>query len=506
MINEFRMVYNSRSLKKTAVKGLYTAAMLGPVTSGTTAGTIVTLTTSNIDSYGPGISIEHARFMLNAGLPKVDFLPMAVGTSSYAAKLNTLTKVGAGLVIPTIAGAAVDGPIPLRVVIKTSGTETTSTYSYSFDDGSSYQGTATAASSATALAYSTGVNSGLTITFVAGSYVAGDVFYATFYPACVDGTALAASFAILLARDTYNIVTIAGAPMGGIDAANLAAANTILTACDTAAALWKLSRVETQFFMAAPAPVALGIELTQASILAANIPKTSNQVFVGFGHVFRETGNKFICLRSLQWLALERLIQLNAPLHSIYQVSDGGLPVLRPAPSALTATNLNYANGMIENGVTYDEQMDAATSPTLLGFGCIQSPREQKGQYFFVQANNHADPTSDFFEMAYWLASTIFLPTMRSALYTQYKGSSLLTNVDGTIEEATAQAVEAFGNDTFKKTLVQSGLFPSMRQGESCIDINRSSNFGADNTLRGVLRFRVPSFVKTFSFEFGLQF
>lgn len=122
------------------------------------------------------------------------------GTGSVAATTSAVTKTGTGTPTPTVAGTATMRT-QTRVTVVTGGVLGTATFSYSHDYHVPTQVNPTTSQTRSIPAGGTYLflNTGITMTFPAGTYVAGDTFDFTTEPAHLNAADLAVLYAALAA-------------------------------------------------------------------------------------------------------------------------------------------------------------------------------------------------------------------------------------------------------------------------------------------------------------------
>lgn len=153
-----------------------------------------------IDAYGFGPLVNAAIACLREGGAPVIVCRL---TGAVAAANGTVTQTGTGP-LPSLSGTPNDR-YDLKVEIMLGGAVATARFRYSLDGGLTWSQTrVTAASFAVP-------NTGITVTFTAGTYVLGEVYSATCHPAQLDGTDLTAlQTAVLASPRLWDMLIIAG--------------------------------------------------------------------------------------------------------------------------------------------------------------------------------------------------------------------------------------------------------------------------------------------------------
>lgn len=204
-----------------------TPLFMGVATGGTaTANTIVTIGNAKqartILGHGP-LTESVARTLALAGGP----VKALVMTGSVAAANGTVTQSGAGP-LPTLSGTA-KHDLQVKVKIVTGGALGTATFKYSLDNGNTYSETRTVPSGgAFNPLFQSGVNIGTTITFIAGTYVADEVYSVSTTAATFNATNLGTAVdAIKVSSESFAYIVLCG------EQADAAAAAVIFAALDT---------------------------------------------------------------------------------------------------------------------------------------------------------------------------------------------------------------------------------------------------------------------------------
>lgn len=204
-----------------------TPLIMGVSTGGTaTANTIVTVGNAKQAKaklgYGP-LTECVTRVLAIAGGP----VKALVMTGSVAASNGTVTQSGAGP-LPTLTGTP-KHDLQVKVRVVTGGTLGVGTFDYSLDNGNTYSEIRTIPSGgAFNPLFGAGVNIGTTITFVAGTYVADEVYSFTTTAAAPNATNLSTAVdTIKSSSELFDFLVLAG------HQATAAASAVVFAALDT---------------------------------------------------------------------------------------------------------------------------------------------------------------------------------------------------------------------------------------------------------------------------------
>lgn len=169
--------------------------------------------------YGPGP--DTVGHILDIAGGTVDFLKTA---ATVAAANGTVTHTGTGIALMTVSGTA-NNDLSVLVTIVAGGTLGVGTFKYTLENDASVSAPAVS-ETLTIPAGGTYLvpNTGLTLTFATGTYIAGDTFGFTSTCATYNGADLDAAKTVLLATTTrYKFIVFAGTQASGATAATVAA-------------------------------------------------------------------------------------------------------------------------------------------------------------------------------------------------------------------------------------------------------------------------------------------
>jgi hypothetical protein len=172
--------------------------------------------------YG-ALAEDVALALQNSGGPINFLIHNKSGTPLSTAAFTT--HVGSGSTLPTVSGTPNDR-YGLLVTVVVGGAVATATFTFSLDDWNIASVPPTTSNVYVTAATFAIPNSGLTINFTAGTYVAGDTFYLATVPAEVGTTDLASASAVIAASSTTPVALwqISGAQPSNTTAATVAAA------------------------------------------------------------------------------------------------------------------------------------------------------------------------------------------------------------------------------------------------------------------------------------------
>ncbi len=201
--------------------------MTGCAVGGSTAVNTITQINSiaqvrSLIGYG-ALAEDVALALQNSGGPINFLIHNKAGTPLSAAAFTT--HVGSGVTLPTVTGTPNDR-YGLLVTVVAGGAVATATFTFSLDQWNIASVPPTTSNVYVTAATFVIPNSGLTINFTAGTYVAGDTFYLATVPAEVGTTDLAAAAAVIQAASTVpvSLWQISGAQPSETTAATVAAA------------------------------------------------------------------------------------------------------------------------------------------------------------------------------------------------------------------------------------------------------------------------------------------
>lgn len=225
------------SSANTAVIGIASSGTVDTVYSYTSSDAIDSLRTTN--GYGPGP--EAAAYDLATDGSPVYFV-RADSTGGTAAACSAVTLTGTGLNPGvTVNTATTYDDYQVKVLIVLGGAVATATFKYSLDNGDTYSAVITSAATYVL------PNTGITIAFTAGTYVAGDVYSFTATAAAYSTTKLGTAVdALLASSNQFGLLQVVGRPAGANDGAKATAyaslAAAVQTKLDTAAGAYRYCR------------------------------------------------------------------------------------------------------------------------------------------------------------------------------------------------------------------------------------------------------------------------
>lgn len=548
-VTDFTLLIKQNNLGRLNINPIVRPLVVGHFSGITVSGDIGNITTindGNIASMGIGKGAEFAKMCLNAGLPSIDILPVAVEASAgarlayksaFTVAAGNLLGVTPGTVVPVLSGTALDNyrvrieilPIDASNTSQVVTVAETVYFRYSLDDGQTWLATAKANAQ---ILYSANpsdsvnrISSGLTVTFGAGTYKVGDVFNYMTFPASPTAAAISTALFTKIgqAGKQYTHICFPCAPNGStttVDGTNLAAyavdVGVINTGMNTLQSTYGIPAIG---MMEVPTRLSAGtvttssavdilndeLDVTFQSAVDTNTTVLNSKLAIGYARTQRQAFLQDAKLwRSIMWSAMERVISNNDLSKSIYTVA----PLEIAVPNTNTLYTLDNLKGLLATGSTYDESKSTNTwggtfgAITNRGFLAVYtSPYAQNvNSYTFLAGNTHTDSQNDFLEMVYVQQFNELQNVIQTELY-KLRGTALQVKKDGTgyISEPQARDIEANVQQVIDTLLVSNGYIPSAPIGQKFIIITRNWNLVSTSQLKYEFRIWVESYTKTFS-------
>lgn len=387
-------------------------------------------------------------------------------TNNGSSSAVTLTGTG-----PTPGAAPTGNPLDsyeVRVKIIVAGAVGTSTFRISFDGGDTWsEEYVTAASVATWAA-----DTGLTLTFAAGSYVAGDVYAWTCTGPTYSSTDLNTALDAVQASPYYlEGVWIAGTVGGADDAAKVTNWVALATAVASKMAAWETA------FRYAYAALMVPVVADAALAVAAVTNLVSGRLIGCAGDVeFLSSATSRQDRRNCMLPVAARAAQVDHQ-RSLAAVRDGTLP------------------GIVS--LYRDERVTPGLEP--LRFTVLRTFDSAAAGYYVAQARTFAAPGSDFSSLERRRVMDRACTVARAALL-PFLEEDLQVNENGTIEERQAAAIEATVNGILAADLVSSRRVSAVE-----ILINRTHNLLSTETLKVSVRVRPRPKARWIEVEIGFS-
>lgn len=444
--------------------------LIGTCSTGT-AGTFYSYAGSGTnqakDDLGRGPLADHTvkNLLRSGGKQTIAYKTTATTAGSSSAITRSGGAVGP---LPTLSGAPYDYANAVLTIV-TGGAVGTATFKYSLDGGDNYSQTLTTAASYL-------LDSNVTVTFTAGTYVAGETYsWTDTAPAFSTSDVSSAMDAVIDSIYDPEFVHVLGHASSAANSATMAA--TISTKVDAAWAAHKY------FFAVMEAPMD-----TPENIISAfsSVEQKGLMVCGGFAEVINERSGE-IEKKSSGRIIGPRIARNPIAIHLARDAADSDLD----ACDDVTAL---VPNGMAASTGYHDEDATPAYSA-----GRMSSLRTINGRDGFFVANGltRAASTSDFQQVQYL---RIVLKAARA--WYKYALTQLAKRVrvdpnTGFIRSSFAKAIEDGG-----KAVILTALGDAI-EGAKVI-VNRADNITSDPTLRAKIRIAVGSYILTFDSDLGL--
>jgi hypothetical protein len=413
------------------------------------------------DHYGYGPLVEFATLaLLEAGGPIV----CVRATNSTAGTNSAVTKTGTGTSVATLTGAPYDHYQAI-VKITTAASalaDLTATFQYSLDNGRTWSGDINIPVSGVYLI----PNTGITITFAAGTFVVGTTYtWTSVAPSFSTGDFATAADALL---DDESVTWF------GLHAIAVPADATAGLALFGALAS-VMADAQTRFrnvmgFMNAEDASTSATKTNYAA-------QANNRISLGYGFEnVTSPISKSQYKRPAIWSAATRASQV-PPGEDLAQVSSG---------------NLTQVTALLYNEAVTPE-MDAARFTTLRSIIGKQGYYVTNGRIFSAAG-------SDFQYIQHRRVMDIFATTARSSGLQFLNSSVRVKQSDGTILEADARTIESYIESACRTALIEPQYATDLT-----VVIDRTNNILSSNTLRMQLRVIPKGYAKFIEQELGFQ-
>lgn len=441
-----------------------TILVLG-VSSGGTPNTLYPVTSADqITTLGFGPGVEAVKHAVDEGA-LVYFMPVTQGT---AGSNSAVAQPGGSPPAVGLSGTPYD-TYQGRVKITLGGTLGTAKFQYSLDDGETWS-----PDILTAATYPV-PNSGITITFAAGTYVLNDVYTWTSTAPYYNTTNLGAAFdAALLDPREWGLVYVVGTPAGATEADKATALAAVIASVAT-----KMTAAASAYRFARAVVEAADFADSGAALIAAApaIAQTRVACVAGFAKI---------------------LSPLTGRRHNVNiaraTVSKLGRKPVGKDPSQVLAEN---GTGPLPSAVLslkHDERkapgLDAArfvTARTYIG----------KTGFYVTNFNLLSAPGSDFKYLQHGQIIDVGSRVLRNKLL-DYLSRDLEVNANGTLSEPQAQAIDEDCDGAVRAALVQPGHANNI-----VVTTNRTDDVLSTERLRVKLRVQPKFYPKTIEVEIG---
>jgi len=398
------------------------------------------------------------------------------GTGSVAATSTAVTKTGTGTPTPTIAGTATMR-ISALVTVVVGGALGVATFSYTLDNWQPTTVGVTSSQTRTIPAGGTYLfpNTGITMTFPAGTYVAGDTFAFTCEPAHLNAT------------DLGNLFTGGGIP-GSLDPRLVHITDAYTTATEgfaMASALGGQLQTLASGFRYARGFVDVGSGDASATVLTAKAAFTDRRICDAYGF-------------ELQTAALPFEGWGNRKIGAASQLAA------RASASLISTDLARYASGSLAGSryIYFDSNSDATLDAA--GIATLRSYPPQAG--FYIGNGNLASPVgSDYIRFQYGRIMDQACATVYQAML-QFINEGLRTlKVSGAIDPRDAVSVETAGNNALAAALLQ----PKNARGNpghvsaAVFSVDRTNNLALTGVLQTKIAIQPLGYATTISQQLG---
>lgn len=462
------------SSANTAVIGIASAGTVDTVYSYTSSDAIDNLKTTN--GYGPGP--EAAANNLSTDGSPVYFV-RADSTGGTAAACSSVTRTGTG-VDPgvTVSVSAAFDDYDVRVLIVLGGAVATATFKYSLDGGDTYSAVITSAAT-----YAI-PNTGITIAFTAGTYVAGDVYAFTSTAAAYSTTKLGTAVDALLATtNQFGLLQVVGRPAGASDSAKATAYASMVAAVqtklDTAAGVYRYCRAICDG--PAVANDSTADNLLTAAFAAVDAPRVVASAGDCELTSALVSGRKF--KRPTGWAITARARQI--PIHE--------------EPGFVGRGSLGSSVALQTADTTPTKYLDSRVRATLHDnrFATLRTHIGLQGVYV-TQALTMANSTSDFKTLPLGRVMDRACVVAYAELVRLVNGTVRVNASTGKILEADARAIE-----TRIMSVLQSAITAKEHASAITVTVNRDTNLLTTPNLKLKIRIVPLAYTTTITNEIG---
>lgn len=431
-------------------------------------------TPNTVYSYG---DISAAKAQLLAG-PLLEDVGFHLATSgpllavpvapSNAGTVGAVARVGTSPLPGLATTGAPRDKYDVIAVIVTGGAVATASFKISFDGGANYSEALATAASVTAFVASTG----LTLTFVAGTYVAGDTYtFATVAPTYSSSDLNTAIDALLADARDVAFIHVVGTVGGADDAAKITNFVALCSAVATKMATAEAAKRWEFAIMEAP-------EIAEGAWAASAVWNAFASAYVS--------------------PALGRIV-----ISSQVSSRDANRSLATSYASRLSRTPVQEHPGRTARGalpgilsMSRDERStpggDAARFTTARTF-----PGQQG--FYLTNGRMAAAAGSDFVKVMNRRVINKACRVANAALFTFLNTSVRVNAEDGTIFEADARTIEAFVTGTLEAELVSTGNASS-----ALCTVNRAANILSTETLPCTIRIVPVGYTSFITADVGL--
>jgi hypothetical protein len=412
-----------------------------------------------IDTFGRGPLVEAVAHQLAvAGGPVL----CCKSPSSTAGAASAVTPVGTGTSVMTVTGAALDAYQAIVLIVQAGASlaALTATFKYSLDNGRTYS-----AEIAMPVAGVYAVpNTGLTLTFAAGTFVAADTytFTSTGPSSTLVETMLAVDAVLADSQQVFNIHVL-GIP------ADLTAAAALFSALDT-----KMSSAATTLFRYLYSTMELPVA-TDAAIKAAFLSLSSTRVEVAAGFLNLSSAiNGSAYNRPAGWVSTARAAAV-VPSEDLGRVATG------PCKGVVALTRDEYQTSGLD----------------VARFTTMRTHVGRQGSYL-TSGRILAATGSDFQLIQHRRVMDLASATVRNAQLEYLNDSVRVDATTGLILETDARTIDAKIEGAMRAAVSQPGY-----ASEVSALVDRTVDILSTQTLRVKYRVTPLGYAKTIDGEIG---
>lgn len=425
------------------------------------------------DTLGVGPLVEKTVFHLAKSEGKTVYaVPV---NASVAGASGAITKSNAGGPTITLSGAPKDDA-QAQIVIVTTGVLGAGVFKFTLDGGDTWSPDTTIPSGGTYVLAETGV----TATFPAGTYTAGDTYTWTATAPSFVVNDFSAAMDALLADGTkkWGIVHLVGQATDAAGTVTLA--TTMGSKLATAAAAYRYACGVIE----CPA-------VDKALLIAAFANFVDARVMVvGGWHELQSDVTSRVYKRPAAWSYVARLAKVPISIHPSRDASDVNLEALAGV-IRLVPTGAAASTGYHDENVT--PAFDSAR------FVSLRTITGRQG-FYVTNGKTMAGTTSDFGEVQYRRIMDRGCDVTRNAILAYLNKKLLVDKTTGQLLEDEAQGIEADVGGQLRTALVQDG-----HASDVTVVVNRTDNLLSTKKLRVKVRIVPPGYSGFIEVEIGFR-
>lgn len=455
-------------------------AVIGVCSSGTTEQVYAYSSSDAIDTvkselgYGPGP--EAAAYHLSKDGSTV-YVIKADTTGGTAASCSAVVASGGGPAVTVNTATAYDD-YQVKILIVAGGAVGTSTFKYSLDGGDTYSATIT-----TAATYVI-PNSGITIAFAAGTYVAAEYYTFTSTAATYSTTKMGTAIdAFLNSSYDASLIHIVGRPSGAADTDKATAFQAMVAAVQT-----KLAAAATSYVYAralVDGPDVANDSTADALLVTAFVSTDASRVLAAAGSCELTSalvaGRKF--KRPATWpiVARARQIPISEEPGFVGRGSLGADCRLQTSETPPTKYNDSRLRSTLHDA----------------RFATLRTHRRRQGVYV-TQARLMSATTSDFQLLPHGRVMDRACAVVYETLIDYINASVRIDSTTGYILEADAKAIESRAEQALRAAITAPGHASDVE-----VTVNRSTNLLSTPTLKVKIRIVPLSYINAITDEIG---